>query len=156
MMSLREELKKSGPFDSPEQETFLNLVRTADVLAGQIAEVFKPFELSAAQYNVLRILRGAGQPLACGEVANRMIARDPDVTRLLDRLEKRGLVSRCREQKDRRVVCTSITPAGLKLLKQVDPLLAAAHKRQLAHLGAAKLKQLSALLEEAREGQAGE
>ena len=151
-MSLGKEIKKLRPFDSLEQEAMLNVLRTADVLAGEVADVFKPAGLSPTQYNVLRILRGAAPDgLPCGEVAGRMITRDPDVTRLLDRLEKRGLISRCREKKDRRVVCARITPAGTKLLVQLDPLVEAAHRKQLAHLGAAKLKQLVELLEAARE-----
>src|SRR5262245_1014357 len=113
-MSLGNEIKKLRPFDSPEQEAMLNVMRTADRLAGEIDQVFKPSGLSATQYNVLRILRGAGESgLPCGEIAQRMITRDPDVTRLLDRLEKRKLISRCREEKDRRVVCARITNAGL-------------------------------------------
>src|SRR5207245_5605327 len=101
-------------FNSVEQEAMLNVIRTADVLGSEVAAIFKPWNLSATQYNVLRILRGAGreQGLACGEIASRMITRDPDITRLLDRLEKRGLISRCRAQKDRRVVWARITEAG--------------------------------------------
>src|SRR5437667_5150744 len=151
-MSLGKEIKKVRPFDSPEQEAFLNLLRTADVLAGEIGEVFKPAGLSATQYNVLRILRGAGlEGLPCGEVASRMITRDPDVTRLLDRMEKRHLISRSRAQKDRRVVCARITPAGLKVLQELDPVIDAAHRKQLSHLGADRLKQLIELLEAARK-----
>ena len=171
-MSLRSEIKKAGAFDCLEQEAALNVHRTDDFLAAAMAAVFKPFNLSGPQYNVLRILRGAGAAgapcprgrngdadpaaggLACGEIADRMIARDPDMTRLLDRLETRGLVSRCRGQKDRRVVAARITDAGLKLLKQLDPLVTAAHKQQLGHLSRAKLKQLIELLEEARERKA--
>jgi DNA-binding MarR family transcriptional regulator len=155
-MSLGREIKKRKPFDAIEQEAMLNLARTYDVLAGEIAtQVFKPAALSAAQYNVLRILRGAGagagEHLACGEIANRMIARDPDMTRLLDRLEKRKLVSRCRQQTDRRVVAVRITDAGLKLLAELDPKLLAAHRAQLGHMDEAELKQLIALLEKARQ-----
>src|SRR5215213_3270860 len=116
----------------------LNLARTADVLQRDMAEVMKPWNLSPTQYNVLRILRGAGEPLACGEVADRMISRDPDMTRLLDRLEKRGLIGRCRGTEDRRVVKTRITPAGLKLLAELDDVVIKAHKAQLGHLGATK------------------
>jgi DNA-binding MarR family transcriptional regulator len=151
-MSLGREIKKVKPFDALEQEAMLNLARTCDVLAGEIAtQVFKPAALSAAQYNVLRILRGAGEHLPCGEIANRMIARDPDMTRLLDRLEKRKLVSRCRQQTDRRVVAVRITDAGLKLLAELDPKLLAAHRAQLGHMDEAELKQLIALLEKARQ-----
>src|SRR4051794_17693583 len=154
-MSLGKEIKKQRPFESLEQEAMLNIVRAADVLSAEMADVLKPATLSAAQYNVLRILRGAaaeagGKGLPCGEIAARMITRDPDVTRLLDRLEKRGLISRCRQEKDRRVVCTRITPAGSKLLHELDPKIEAAHRKQLSHLGADKLKQLIELLEAAR------
>jgi DNA-binding MarR family transcriptional regulator len=150
-MNLATEIKKRKPFDSLEQEAMLNVARTHDVLSSEAAEILKPFNLSATQYNVLRILRGAGQPLGCGEIAQRMITRDPDITRLLDRMEKRKLVSRCRDEKDRRVVCTEITPAGLKLLAELDGVVVKMHRRQLGHLGETKLKQLIKLLEEARE-----
>jgi DNA-binding MarR family transcriptional regulator len=157
MMSLGREIKKRKPFELLEEEAMLNLVRTADVLQAEFARLFKPFELSATQYNVLRILRGAlgeaGGGLPCGEIASRMITRDPDVTRLLDRLEKRGLISRCREQKDRRVVCARITPAGEKILAELDPLIANAHRSQLAHMDRSELTQLITLLERVRTPQ---
>jgi DNA-binding MarR family transcriptional regulator len=160
-MSLGREIKKSKPFDSLEQEAMLNLARTWDVLSGEMSlAVFKPAGLSPAQYNVLRILRGAGagagagEHLACGEIAERMIAREPDMTRLLDRLEKRNLVSRCRQQTDRRVVAVRITDAGLNLLAELDPKITAAHRAQLAHLSERELKQLIALLEKARAREA--
>src|SRR3712207_9327432 len=100
-MSLGKEIKKSRAFESLEQEAMLNVARTADVLSREMAEVMKPSNLSPTQYNALRILRGAGEPLSCGEVADRMISRDPDMTRLLDRLAKRGLkigTASCRER----------------------------------------------------------
>ena len=151
-MSLSREIKKSKPFDVLEQEAMLNLARTLDVLAGELAvAVFKPSGLSPAQYNVLRILRGAGEHLACNEIASRMIARDPDMTRLLDRLEKRKLVSRCRQQTDRRVVAVRITDAGLHLLAELDPKILGAHRQQLGHMTQEELKQLIALLEKARQ-----
>ncbi len=96
---------------SPEEAAFLDLLRTTDMLSRGLIQVLKTEELSATQYNVLRILRGAPEGLPCGEIASRMITRDPDVTRLLDRLEKRGLISRRRETKDRRTVVAQITPA---------------------------------------------
>ena len=100
----------------PEEAAFLDLLRATDMLSRGLIAVLKTADLSSTQYNVLRILRGAPEGLPCGEVANRMITRDPDITRLLDRLEKRGLISRSREIKDRRTVTARITPAGLKLL----------------------------------------
>src|SRR5438876_767581 len=104
----------------PEEAALLDMMRTCDLLSRGPAQVLKTEELSATQYNVLRILRGAPQGLPCGEIANRMVTRDPDITRLLDRLEKRELISRSRETKDRRMVMARITPAGLKLLAARD------------------------------------
>lgn len=112
--------------------------------------MLKTEDLSSTQYNVLRILRGVPDGLPCGEIANRMITRDPDITRLLDRLEKRSLVSRCRETEDRRTVLTRITPEGLKLLARLDEPVVAAHRRQLGHLGRERLRALRELLEAAR------
>ncbi|MFZ0701696.1 MAG: MarR family transcriptional regulator, partial [Candidatus Acidiferrales bacterium] len=96
-----------------EEAAFLDLLRTSDVLARGVVHVLKPDGLSPTQYNVLRILRGSPEGLPCGEIAGRMITRDPDITRLLDRLEKRGLILRTRQNQDRRTVLTRITPAGL-------------------------------------------
>src|SRR4029077_2488679 len=93
---------------SPEEAAFLDLLRTADLLTRRTIGVLKAEELSATQYNVLRILRGAPQGLPCGEIARRMVTRDPDVTRLLDRMEKRSLISRSRESRDRRLVLARI------------------------------------------------
>ena len=95
---------------------------------------------------MLRILRGSPEGLPCGEIASRMITRDPDITRLLDRLEKRGLISRCRETKDRRMVMARITPEGLKLLARLDEPVQAAHRKQLGHLGRERLRALTELL----------
>jgi len=112
--------------------------------------VLRGEELSPTQYNVLRILRGALEGLPCGEIAHRMITRDPDVTRLLDRLERRGLISRCRETKDRRTVMARITPEGLKVVGRLDEPVLAAHRRQLGHLGRERLAALTELLTVAR------
>jgi len=151
-MSLGQEIKKAKPFDSLEQEAVLNVVRTADVLAGEVQNVLKPHGLSATQYNVLRILRGAGaEGLACGEVAQRLITRDPDVTRLLDRMEKRKLISRCRQRRDRRVVCARITPTGEQLLAELDPRVIETHRKQLGHLTREQLQLFVELLELARK-----
>jgi DNA-binding MarR family transcriptional regulator len=134
-----------------EHAAFLAIQRLASDLSQGVAELLKEASLSGPQYNVLRILRGAGGPgLACGEIADRLIARDPDMTRLLDRLERRGLVSRVRESEDRRIVTTRITPAGLQLLATLDEPISQLHQSQLAHLGAEKLEALLALLKEAR------
>jgi DNA-binding MarR family transcriptional regulator len=134
----------------PEESAFLDLLRTTDMLSRGLVGILKSEGLTATQYNVLRILRGAGEALSCSEVANRMITRDPDVTRLLDRLEKRGLISRCRETKDRRTVMARITPEGLKLLVRLDEPVHEAHRQQLGHLGRKRLRALTDLLREAR------
>ena len=138
----------------PEEAVFLDLLRTSDVLSRRIDYVLKDANLSANQYNVLRILRGAPEGLPCGEIGNRMITRDPDITRLLDRLEKRELISRCRETKDRRTVLTRITSAGVKLLAELDEPVQRAHREQLGHLGRERLKALSELLRESRNSEA--
>jgi len=129
---------------------FLDLQRTCDLLVRGPARILKNEDLSPTQYNVLRILRGSPDGLPCGEIANRMITRDPDITRLLDRLEKRGLISRWRESKDRRVVLARITPNGLKLLTRLDQPVEEAHRKQLGHLGKDRLRALAELLAAAR------
>ena len=134
----------------PEEAAFLDLLRTTDMLSRPLAQLLKTGDLSATQYNVLRILRGAPEGLACGEVANRMLTRDPDITRLLDRLEKRGLTSRCREVKDRRMVLTRITQEGLALLARLDLPVQEAHRKQLGHLGGERLRELAELLSACR------
>jgi DNA-binding MarR family transcriptional regulator len=149
---LRDEIQQDRSFESLEQEALLNVLRTADVLMQRLTAVLKPFNLSHSQYNVLRILRGAGADgLACQEVAERMITRDPDITRLLDRLEARGLVTRTRDQKDRRVVVARITPEGERLLDGLDQPIAEVDRQPLQHLGEQRLRTLIQLLELARE-----
>jgi len=138
----------------PEELTFLELCRTTDRLSRSLDFLLKAEDLSSNQYNVLRILRGSPDGLPCGEIGNRMITRDPDITRLLDRLEKRELISRCRETKDRRMVMARITPAGLELLARMDGPVREGHRRQLGHLGRERLRQLTELLRVAR-GEAG-
>jgi DNA-binding MarR family transcriptional regulator len=130
----------------PEEAAFLDLLRTCDLLSRGPAQVLKTEDLSATQYNVLRILRGSPEGLPCGEIGSRMITRDPDITRLLDRLEKRELISRCRETKDRRMVMARITPGGLKLLARLDAPVQEAHRKQLGHLGRERLRALTELL----------
>lgn len=139
----------------PEEAAYLELLRTTDMLSRALTQILKADDLSSNQYNVLRILRGAAQSpessgLPCGEIGNRMITRDPDITRLLDRLEKRSFITRWRESKDRRVVLARITPQGLALLSRLDAPIQEAHRRQLGHLGATRLKALTELLEESR------
>jgi DNA-binding MarR family transcriptional regulator len=133
-----------------EETLFLELLRTTDMLTRGLVALLKAEDLSSNQYNVLRIQRGSPGGLPCGEIASRMITRDPDITRLLDRLEKRGLISRCRETKDRRMVMARITPDGLKLLGRMDEPVEEAHRRQLGHLGRERLQALTELLHQAR------
>ncbi|HEX2202380.1 MAG TPA: MarR family transcriptional regulator [Longimicrobium sp.] len=149
---LQAEIQQTKPLGSLEEEAFLNVQRTANVLSQGMAELLKEHDLTQTQYNVLRILRGAGEKgLNAGDIAGRMITRDPDVTRLLDRLEKRGLVERWRCTEDRRVVWTRITPAGLEALAPLDAPVHALHVTQLKHLGRDRLTDLIELLEAARE-----
>ena len=133
-----------------EEAAFLDLLRTTDMLSRELVKVLKTADLSSTQYNVLRILRGAPEGLPCGEIAKRMITRDPDITRLLDRLEKRSLISRSREVKDRRTVMTRITAEGLKFLARLDEPVQEAHRKQLGHLGRERLQALTELLRDAR------
>src|SRR6266446_10407335 len=135
---------------SREEAVFLDLLRTCDLLSRRPAQLLKTEDLSATQYNVLRILRGSLEGLPCGEIASHMITRDPDVTRLLDRMEKRRLITRCRETKDRRMVMARITPDGLKLLARLDEPVGQTHRKQLGHLGRERLRALGELLDAAR------
>jgi DNA-binding MarR family transcriptional regulator len=141
----------SRRFGGPEEDLFVSLLRTADLLSRNVEKVLKTGDVSPTQYNVLRILRGAPEGLTCNEIGKRMINRDPDITRLLDRLEKRGLISRCRETKDRRQVQTRITPLGLSLLKQLDDPVSEIHRQQLGHLGREGVRRLQEFLEKARQ-----
>ncbi len=130
--------------DKLEQEAFVQFQRAASRLMEDVARLLKPAGLRPTQYNVLRILRGARpEPLSCGEISGRMITREPDLTRLLDRLETAGLVSRCRGDDDRRVVRVAITPAGLALLKSLDAPMLALHRRQFSSLGERKTTLLT-------------
>jgi DNA-binding MarR family transcriptional regulator len=148
---LRREIQQRRRFGSAEEEVFLNVLRTAAVLTRALTEVLRPHDLSQPQYNVLRILRGAGPDgLPSGDVALRMLNYDPDVTRLLDRLESRGLVARARGAADRRVVVARLTAEGRRLVDALDAPVRAMHARRLGHLGAADLRTLAALLEAAR------
>jgi DNA-binding MarR family transcriptional regulator len=132
-----------------EDRAFIALQKAADKLALQADQLLKLNGLTGAQYNVLRILRGAEpQGLACSSIAERMISHDPDMTRLLDRMEKRHLITRKRQSDDRRVVKTKITSSGLELLKRLDPTVRELHKRQFAHIAAARVRTLADLLDE--------
>jgi DNA-binding MarR family transcriptional regulator len=144
-------LRSNHTTGSPESHLFVAFMQIADVLGSEAEQVVKSAGLTGAQYNVLRILRGAGRDgLACREIGERMISRDPDITRLLDRMEKRGLITRKRQSDDRRVVKTCGTPRGLQLLKTLDQPVQELHKRQFQRMNAKKLSSLAAMLEELR------
>ena len=149
--NLAKELKIRSGFESLEQETFLEIVHTADYLTTQAADLLKEYDLSPTSYNVLRILRGSrAKGLACGEIGERLVTRVPDVTRLLDRLELKALVVRTRHATDRRVVVARITTRGLRLLAKLDAPMSALHKQQLEHIPPEDLGKLCALLESVR------
>ena len=149
--SLGDELKMTKPFRSLEEEAILSIARTAALIEHAGAEALKPFKLTITQYNVLRILRGAGHDGLCrNEVGERLVTKVPDVTRLLDRMEAAGLIVRERSGTDRRIVATRITDKGLKLLEKIDRELPAIHARQIGHVGQKRLRELIALLEEVR------
>ena len=149
---IQAEIGQSKPFDNLEDEALVALQRTADRLQWRLSEMLKAHGLSPTQYNALRILRGAGdQGRACSEIAERMINRDPDITRLVDRLERQGLVARSREGRDRRVITTRITPVGLKLLESLDRPIEDFNRKMLGPLGELRLRTLIQLLEAARE-----
>jgi len=152
---LQAELKQKIPFASREAEAYLSLLRTGDALQTRVEAELKEFGLTGTQYNALRILRGAGpEGLPCREIGERMITRDPDITRLLDRLEDRGFVQRTRARRDRRVIYGKITAAGLKLLREMDSPLDKFGREMFRHVGQDKLKQLIELLELVRESRA--
>lgn len=149
--SLRDEIRQSRPFDSPAQEAFLGILRTAAELEHTFAEMLRPHGITSTQYNVLRILRGAGPDGLCrNEVRDRMVARVPDATRLLDRLEGMGLIERRRDTDDRRFVTTRITDEGLSMLAALDAPVVALHETQLGALEPAEVRTLTALLERVR------
>lgn len=148
---LQAEIRQRKPFVSLEEETYLNLVRTADSLSRELELLLQPYGLTGTQYNVLRILRGAAADgLTCSGISERMLAFDPDVTRLLDRLEKVQLVQRIRSTIDRRVVMTNITEAGLELLGKLDEPVQSQLKQQFKGVGRERMRQLVADLEEIR------
>ncbi len=149
--TLRDELKMGKPFKSLEEEAILSIARTAALIEHGGAEAFKPYGLTTTQYNVLRILRGAGQEGLCrNEVGERLVTKVPDVTRLLDRMEAAGLIVRERGGQDRRFVATRITDKAQKLLEKIDRELPAMHARQLGHVSQKRLRELISILEEVR------
>ena len=148
---LRDELRQLKPFQSLAQEAHLNVGRTDAVLQEGIERTLKPYGISATQYNVLRILRGAGASGLCrNDIRDRLVTRMPDVSRLLDRMEEAGLVERERDTADRRLVTTRLSPRGMTLVQELDGPVAAEHQRQLGHLNEEELRTLVRLLTRAR------
>jgi DNA-binding MarR family transcriptional regulator len=149
---LREEIRQSKPFDSPAQEAILALYRTSDMLRRRFSQLIEPHGISMQQYNVLRILRGAGKTgTPTLDIADRMIEMTPGVTRLLDKLEAKRLVRRERCPEDRRQVLCWITEAGLRLLAELDKPLAAAGIKSMEPLASAEQQALIRSLEKIRE-----
>jgi MarR family transcriptional regulator, organic hydroperoxide resistance regulator len=150
-IGLQAELRQTKSFSSIHAEAFLNLVRTAEQMQHALRTKLKPYALTETQYNALRILRGAGASgLTCAEIAERLVSQDPDITRLVERLQRQGLVRRERGAKDRRVVLTKITTSGLDRLKEADPVMNSTVHALLSHLSQSELKTMIDLLERAR------
>jgi len=152
MVSLKLEIQQEPPFSSLEEEALLNLLRTADCLQRAFHLKTRDWGVTSTQYNVLRILRGA-QPagLTCSAIGSRMITAEPDITRLLARLKGLKLIRQRRDTEDRRVVWTQISPAGLDLLKKMDPVIVQVPRELLGHLSSQELAELIRLLELARK-----
>ncbi len=149
---LQAELKQTRPFALIEEEAMLNVVRTAEVLQAVMADFLKDFDLSPVQYNVLRILRGAGAAGAtCSQIGERLLNRDPDITRLLDRMETRGLIARERSTEDRRVVITRLSGTGLALVDRIDQPMRTLSTSKLGKFGRDGLADLITSLERMRE-----
>src|SRR5271166_4197657 len=153
---LQHELKKKRPFESPEEEVLLSIVRTSDQLQIRFARLLREYGLtSPTQYNILRILRGEGKPLPILEIASRTITVVPGITGLIDRLEQAGFVNRLRCEKDRRVIFVALTDDGMTTLAGLDKPLIDLHRKLLGHLSQAELKELIRLLEKVREPWSG-
>jgi DNA-binding MarR family transcriptional regulator len=148
---LQHDLKKKRPFESPEEEAALSIARTSDQLQLRFARLFREYGLTPSQYNILRILRGEGQPLPILEIASRTVTVVPGITGLIDRLETAGFVTRMRCEEDRRVVYVALTEQGKKTLGALDEPLLALHRTLLRRLSRAELAQLVNLLAKARE-----
>ena len=152
MVDLKLEIAQKAPFRSVEEETLLNLIRTADCLGRAIEQRIRPWGVTSTQYNVLRILRGAHpRGLTCSAIGDRMLTAEPDITRLLSRLKALKLIRQQRDRHDRRMVWTQISDAGLKLLREMDPAIEQAAPELLGHLQRKELKELIRLLEAARK-----
>lgn len=146
------EIRQTKPFHSREEEAFLNLGRTYESLGQQVAELLKQYQLTPTQYNMLRILRGAGADgVTCSQATERMLTLDPDITRLLDRMEAQNLIRRERGKEDRRVVITRITDRGVELTNRIEEPLQHLFKQYLGRIGQPRLKDLIDTLEALRE-----
>lgn len=144
---LRTELKQRKPFTSLQHEAQLNIVRTSNLLADAFEQLLKPYGITGTQYNVLRILRGAEPDGLCrNEVRERLLNRMPDATRLLDRMEEAGLVTRSRDDGDRRLVTSRITRQGRRLVDDLDEIVEEEHQQRLGHLNEQQVKNLIKLL----------
>ncbi len=150
--ALQREIRQNRPFGSLHQEATLGVLRTADLLRRRVAEVVERYGVTVQQFNVLRILRGAGGPLPTLEIGERMVEQAPGVTRLLDRIEAKGWVARERCTEDRRQVLVSITPAGLELLARMDETVNGADADALGMLDDADTERLIELLDRIRAG----
>lgn len=149
---LQKELRKKKPFDCPEQEVALNLLRATDFVTREFQPLFERHGISAQQYNVLRILRGHRETgLPCRKILAQMITQMPDITRLVDRLEVNGFVQRERTEQDRRLVIVHITAVGMDLLAQLDQPILDLHRCQMRHLKRTELAELNRLLEKLRQ-----
>jgi DNA-binding MarR family transcriptional regulator len=151
MAGLKLEIVQERPFFSVEEEALLNLLRTSDCLNRAFHLNIRDWGVTSTQYNVLRILRGAQPPgLTCSAIGSRMIAAEPDITRLLARLNVLKLIRQKRDRQDRRMVWTQISEAGLQLLREMDPVVQKLPKELLGHLSGTELAELIRLLELAR------
>jgi DNA-binding MarR family transcriptional regulator len=148
---LRKEIKQKKPFRSLTQEAQLNVVRTSAVLIDRFEQMLKPVGITGAQYNVLRILQGAGGAGLCrNEIRGRMLTRMPDMTRMLDRMEEAGLVVRERQGDDRRMVNTQLSARGRRILEKLDSAVQAEHQRRFGHLSESQLRSLISMLTSVR------
>src|SRR6056297_2197939 len=137
--SLRQQLKKKHAFESVEQEAMLSILRTSDLLENRLARLLREFALTPSQYNVLRILRGEGQPMPCLEVASRMIQVAPAITRVVEQLATRGLIDKQQSADDRRVFLVELTRAGTQLLKKLDSPIESLRTSLLGHVSKSEL-----------------
>lgn len=149
--SLRQQLKKKGPFDSLEQEAMLSILRTSDLLENRLARLLRQYDLTPSQYNAMRIMRGEGEPMPCLEVADRMIQVAPAITRVVDQLVGRRLVDKQQSSEDGRVFLVELTASGTRLLKKLDEPIQSLHQSLLGHVSKSDLKTLNGILETARE-----